>query len=113
MHKRISWNWRIEKDIQSMYVILNIHRKNNTLVFIWFFLVFNSDFEEDIKGEAEGSLERLYRSIATGDRPTGTSVDQGLADAEAKEIYDVSQIISSIVILWLNFKIFYQKGWRR
>lgn len=53
--------------------------------------LFDRDFEDDIKGEAEGPLERVYRSIAAGNRPSGSDVDTALAEAEAKELYDAGE----------------------
>lgn len=51
--------------------------------------MYNRDLEDDLKGEAEGPLERLYVSLSSGSRPSGNNVDQGLAQSEAQELYDV------------------------
>ncbi|CAF0882774.1 unnamed protein product [Brachionus calyciflorus] len=53
--------------------------------------LFDRDLEEDIKGEEDGPLGRLFRSIATGDRPSGYSVDFILAQKEAQELFDAGE----------------------
>ena len=48
--------------------------------------------EDDIKDEERGDTERVYRSIATGDRPSGSAVDNALAEKEAQDLYNVCLI---------------------
>jgi hypothetical protein len=46
--------------------------------------------EQDLANEENGPLGRLFRSLATGDRPSGNAVDSALAQKEAQEFYDVN-----------------------
>ena len=52
--------------------------------------MYDRNLEEDLKGEEKGWLGRIFRSIASGGRPTDSNVDSGLAQKEAQELYDVS-----------------------
>ena len=51
--------------------------------------MYHSDLEKDIKNEEQGPLGRIFRSLASGDRPGGENVDAGLAREEAQQLYDV------------------------
>lgn len=51
--------------------------------------MYGTDLEDDLKGEEDGPLGRVFRSLATADRPSGSGVDMGLAQKEAQELYDV------------------------
>jgi len=53
--------------------------------------LYGSDLEDDLKGEEDGPLGRVFRSIATADRPTGPAVDMALAQKEAQELYDAGE----------------------
>jgi annexin A7/11 len=52
---------------------------------------FGSNLEDDIKDEEHGDTERVYRSIATGDRPSGSAVDNALAEKEAQDLYNAGE----------------------
>ena len=47
------------------------------------------DLEDDIESEGSGALTRVYRSLASGKRPTGPNVDLELALKETKEFHQV------------------------
>ncbi len=66
---------------------------------------YGRDLEKDIKSEEDGPLGRIFRSLASGDRPSGNAVDQGLAHTEAKQLYDVSfkKIILCSLLLFKHF----------
>jgi hypothetical protein len=48
--------------------------------------------EKDLKGEESGSLDRIFRSLARGARPSGDGVDSILAVKEATQLHDVINI---------------------
>lgn len=52
---------------------------------------YGRDLEKDIKSEEDGPLGRIFRSLASGDRPSGRAVDQALAKAEAQQLYDAGE----------------------
>ena len=52
--------------------------------------LFHSSLDKDLKGEEGGPLGRIFRSIASGNRASGNSVDQNLAKTEAQALYDVT-----------------------
>jgi len=52
---------------------------------------YKSDLEKDIKDEEDGPLGRIFRSLASGDRPTGSAVDSNLAKEEAQKLYDAGE----------------------
>jgi len=53
--------------------------------------LYDSDLEKDIKNEEDGPLGRVFRSLASGDRPSGKSADNALAKAEAKQLFDAGE----------------------
>lgn len=56
------------------------------------YTVYGSDLEHDLKREDEhGALGRIYRSLATADRPQDRHVDRNLAQEEAKQLYDAGE----------------------
>jgi hypothetical protein len=71
--------------------------------------VYDSDLEKDIKNEEDGPIGRVFRSLASGDRPSGKTADNALAKAEAQQLLDVS-IQLSFVFLW-NFYVIITTGW--
>jgi hypothetical protein len=53
--------------------------------------VYNHDLDKDIAHEEGGPLGRIFRSIASGNRPENGAVDNNLAKKEAQELYDVNK----------------------
>jgi annexin A7/11 len=53
--------------------------------------VYNKSLDKDIEDEQNGPLGRIFRSIVSGGRPDNSSVDYGLAEKEAQELYDAGQ----------------------
>ena len=48
------------------------------------------DLEKDIKSEEDGPLGRIFRSLASGDRPWTFNADESLAQEEAKQLFAVN-----------------------
>lgn len=80
---------RVYKTSMNSYYFTNLRYFDTNLHYLKFYQVFNSNLEDDLKDEGEGALGKLYRSIVSGDRPTGIPVDLEIAKKEAQELYDV------------------------
>ena len=54
--------------------------------------MYHRDLEKDIKSEEQGSLGRIFRSLASGERPCGEATDGALAHQEAQQLFEVSHL---------------------
>lgn len=52
---------------------------------------YGADLEKEIKNEEDGPLGRIFRSLASADRPSGRNVDGAMAQEEAKQLYDAGE----------------------
>jgi annexin A7/11 len=53
--------------------------------------LYDRNLEEDLSSEQNGYLGRIFRSIATGNRPESSGYDEELAKSEAQELYDAGK----------------------
>lgn len=53
-------------------------------------LEYGRDLEKDIKSEESGPLGRIFRSLASGERPWSFTADEDLAKEEAKQLLAVN-----------------------
>ena len=50
--------------------------------------VYNKELENAVAGESGGDLGKVFRSLASANRPSGGQVDSDLANKEAKELFE-------------------------
>lgn len=59
--------------------------------------MYHKDLEKEIKNEEQGALGRIFRSLASSDRPSDEHVDLALAREEAQQLFKVfNQNLSSL-----------------
>jgi hypothetical protein len=51
--------------------------------------VYHKNLESELKYEERGPVGNIFRSLASGDRPSGNNVDSALAQEEAQQLYNV------------------------
>lgn len=62
--------------------------------------------DQDIKGEEDGPLGKIFRSIASGGRSVESSVDNQLAQKEAQALYDVVFYQYFIINIFIKIECF-------
>ena len=71
--------------------------------------MYHSDLEKDIKNEEQGALGRIFRSLASGERPGGENTDLVLAREEAQQLYDVRYFIKLLFSVHFQFIITFRQ----
>jgi hypothetical protein len=61
----------------------------NKILFYNIFSVYQKDLESELNNEEKGPLGNIFRSLASGDRPSGNNVDSALAQEEAQQLFNV------------------------